>query len=325
MSEVKEEYSKEERVKPRIPHPTMKHPVTDLKYMMDGYLKTNLDEVPVFLEKAWDCVIIVSGSGKVRCGKSTLAMQVAYYEAYLLNEQKKKKGLVPKDNPVPFDTTHIAFDPDGLMKIAGKLPRNSVMVYDEGRAGLDSARAMENINKAMQDFFQECGQYGHVIVIVLPDFFKLNETIAVPRSLFLINVYTDKEYNRGYFSFFNEHKKEMLYIIGKKKFGSTSKYMAVQDNFHGKFGDFFPVNKDLYDEMKKDAIKKRRKTRLEIRWHFERDVMMYILNKEMGYTAEDIEKRMNSYPTIKITAKTIQRAWEKVEKIRKQEYLEEND
>ena len=256
------------------------NPVTDLKYRMDGYLIDNLKEVPKFLKKAWDCVIVVSGNAKVRIGKSTMAMQIAYFLAWLINEQKKKVGEVPKDNRVPFNNSNVAFDPDALMKIAEKKPKNSVIVYDEGRAGLDSARAMENINKAMQDFFQECGQYGHIIIIVLPDFFKLNETIAVPRSLFLINCYTDKNYNRGYFDFYSEHRKELLYIIGKKKWGSTSKYMSVDANFYGKFSDYFPLNKEIYDEQKKVALKSRRKTRFECRWRLERDIASWIMKKK---------------------------------------------
>ncbi len=70
--------------------------VTDLKYPLDNYLTSNLDEIPKFLKKGWDCVIIVSGNAKVRIGKSTLAMQMAYYVAWLLNEKNKKKPIRQK-------------------------------------------------------------------------------------------------------------------------------------------------------------------------------------------------------------------------------------
>jgi hypothetical protein len=302
------------------------NPVTDLRYRMDGYLIDNLNEVPKFLKKAWDCVIIVSGNAKVRIGKSTIAMQTAYYIAWLLNELNIKRGLAQKGNPVPFDNSNVVFDPEALMKVAEKKPRNSVLVYDEGRAGLDSARAMENINKAMQDFFQECGQYGHVIIIVLPDFFKLNETIAVPRSLFLINAYTDKNYNRGFFSFYSEHRKELLYIIGKKKWGSSSKYMAVDDNFHGKFCDYFPINKELYDEQKKEALKKRRKTNLEARWHVERNVAWWILKEKFDCEPKDIVNEMKKFPDIKISERSVETALTKVRKwLKREHYLEDSD
>jgi len=283
-------------------------PVTDLKYSFNGFLKDNLNEVPKFLRKAWDCVIIVSGNGKVRIGKSTIAMQIAYYIAWLLNEKRKSGGLVPENNPVPFTNANVAFDPEELMQKAEKLPKNSVIVYDEGRAGLDSARAMENINKATQDFFQECGQYGHVIIIVLPDFFKLNETIAIPRSLFLINCYTDKNYNRGFFSFYSEHRKELLYIIGKKKWGSTSKYMSVDPNFWGTFSDYFPLDKKIYDEQKKSSLKKRRKTRLEVRWHLERDLAWWILKHNYSCLPRDIVSEMKRFPDVRISEKIVDNA-----------------
>jgi hypothetical protein len=303
-----------QKVKPNVPNSNMLHPVTDLNYYMDGFLRDNLNEIPRFLKKAWDCVIIVSGNGKVRIGKSTEAIQDAYYVAWIINEQKKKSGEVPKDNPVPFNIDNVAFDPDELMKIAGKLPRNSVIVYDEGRAGLDSARAMENINKAMQDFFQECGQYGHVIFIVLPDYFKLQETIAVPRSLFLINVYADKDYNRGYFEFFNEPKKELLYIIGKKRWGTTAKYLAVNSNFRGRFTSYFPIDQESYNQKKRDALKKRRKSRLEIRWHYQRDVLLYILKTRCDYTIEDISKVLQAFPDCQMATRMVENSLTKVRK-----------
>ena len=93
-----------------VPLRNKKMLVTDIKrvnrygkevtgFLMDGYLKENLDDVPAFLNKAWDAVGIVSGHGKVRIGKSTLAMQIAYYLAWRIaggemktSRAKKKKG-----------------------------------------------------------------------------------------------------------------------------------------------------------------------------------------------------------------------------------------
>ena len=90
---------------------------------------------------------------------------------------------------------------EDLMKKAEQLPKNSVIIYDEGRSGLDSASAMTAINKTMSEFFQRCRVYHHVIIIVLPNFFKLHEDYAVARSQFLIDTYADEKFNRGYFSF----------------------------------------------------------------------------------------------------------------------------
>jgi hypothetical protein len=53
-------------------------------YFMDNYLVQNLLGVPKYLRKAKDVVCIVSGHGKVRIGKSTMASQVGTFLAWLI-------------------------------------------------------------------------------------------------------------------------------------------------------------------------------------------------------------------------------------------------
>lgn len=304
----------ENKVNPRKAREGSFKTITDLNYYMDGYLQSNLLEVKNFLKKGYDCVIIISGNGKVRLGKSTIASQVAYFIAWDILQDKIKRKLVPADTKVPFTNDNIVFDPETLMNKSSTYPRNSVFVYDEGRAGLDSARAMENINKATMDFFQECGQYGHVVLIVLPDFFKLSEMIAVPRSLFLINVYHDRNYNRGYFSFFNERQKELLYIIGKKKWGSTAKYMSVDDSFHGRFADFMPIDKTLYDQQKREALKKKQKSRTEVKWQRQRDALIWLMKQKTQMSDQKLAESVTRLSRIVISESSVKLAWNTVEK-----------
>lgn len=243
--------------------------VTDLQYYMNRHLRSNLKEIPRFLRKSYDCVIIVTGHGKVRIGKSTMAQQIGYYAAWILAGGKKK----PKKMAVPFNNSNVVFTPDQLVGLAQKLPKRSVIVYDEGRAGLDSIRAMENINKGMMDFFQECGQYEHVIIVVLPNYFRLSEDIAIPRSLFLVDVYHDSKYNRGYFKFYNEIQKEYLYVWGKKRLGTYAKYNSAYPSFSGKFTNVHPnINVELYETAKREAlIKKQRKKAVDLKIVKQRD------------------------------------------------------
>jgi hypothetical protein len=169
-------------------------------------------------------------SNDILSHNSTIAQQVAYFLAWLIAGGKMAKNELTKkwyikkqtEKEVHFNLEeNIVFSPEGLMKKASELyrkyGRNQVIIYDEGRAGLDSASAMQAINRAMQDFFQECGMYGHVIIIVLPNFFKLHEDYAVNRSLFLIDAFADRQLRRGFFNFYNETQKEWLYYMGKKK------------------------------------------------------------------------------------------------------------
>lgn len=203
---------------------------------------------------------------------SSIAQQVGLYLAWLIAGGKMKqredwmKGepnkfvvhRAPK-RIVRFDLQeNIVFSPEQLMTKAGdlykKYGKHQVIIYDEGRAGLDSAKAMSAINKAMQDFFQECGMYGHIILIVLPSFFKLHEDYATARTLFLIDVYANKEMRRGFFNFYNEQQKEYLYLQGKKMVGTIGKYKAGFNSFSGRFTKFLPFDKDEYEAEKMKAL-----------------------------------------------------------------------
>ena len=282
---------------------------------IDRWMKENLDGIPNFLNKSWDVVGIVSGHGKVRIGKSTMALQVAYYIAWILaggriiaDEDGKVTEIIQPKREVKWDLGNVVFSPDELMETAQKLPKGSVIVYDEGRAGLDSARAMESINKGMQDFFQECGVLGHVIIIVLPSFFKLHEDFAIARSLFLIDVFADKKFNRGPFCFYNETQKEWLYYLGKKKIGISAKYHSARSSFMGSFSSWMNLDRKAYDKKKTDAIKKKRQTRLQKKFKKQRDAAIYLAKKHSEYTHEDLARELSALSNSKVTAQVVKYA-----------------
>ena len=278
-------------------------------YYMSYPLAANLLGIPKYLDKAWDVVGIIGGHGKVRIGKSTIAQQVGFYIAWLLAGGKMDMVQNKGDNSPTLRVTeaptrqihfnledNIVFSPEDLMKKASKLyekyGRNQVIIYDEGRAGLDSARAMEAINKVMQDFFQECGQYGHVILIVLPNFFKLHEDYAVNRSLFLIDVFADKKLRRGYFNFYNEQQKEYLYFMGKKKVGNALKYSGCDSSFSGRFTKFLPIDKEEYEAQKAKALKKKQISRTEIKWKKRLNASIYLLKRETQWENDKIAEEI---------------------------------
>lgn len=294
-------------------------------YYMDEFLAINLMGIPPYLTKAWDVVGIISGHGKVRIGKSTMAQQTGYFLAWLLaggcmnRNESTGKWFVSKhpDKQVNFNLKdNIVFDPDGLMKKAAdlhkKYGRNQVIIYDEGRAGLDSASAMSAINKAMQDFFQECGQYGHVILVVLPNFFKLHEDYAVPRSLFLIDVYADKNLRRGFFSFYNESQKEWLYYLGKKRIGTSLKFGDTRPSFKGRFTPFLPIDKDEYDQAKADALRKKAFTRGERKWKKQRDAAIYLLYTKCELSIPEIAKHLTPLVGMRVGETMVQGALEAI-------------
>lgn len=293
-------------------------------FYMDGYLKSNLDGIPSFLNKGYDCVGVISGMGKVRIGKSTHAIQIGAYIAWLLAGGRmdvhqevidnKQKWIVDKIvNPtkeVRFKLKeNIVFSAEQMMdratKLYNKYGPNQVIVYDEGRQGLDSARAMESINKGMEDFFQECGFMGHVILIVLPNFFKLHEDYAIARSLFLVNTYANQQFQRGFFSFYNEYQKEKLFYFGKKRIGVRAKYMATDPNFWGRFTGWTPFDKKEYELLKKKAMLKKRKTRQQARWKRQRDAAIYLVKKYSDISNLTISQELSVVSGQKISPRSV--------------------
>lgn len=211
--------------------------VTDQDYYMDGYLQRNLDVLVKHIKKDWFFMILISGSGNVRVGKSVLAGQVAYYLSH-------KNGL-------KFTTNEYYMSGEEMMEKAINLPKNSAFVYDEAKGGLDSKRAMESITKNLLDFFAEAGQLNLIPIIVLPDFFDLKKEIAVTQSICLLNVYYSGEFERGYYSFFSSERKKELYFKGKY----FRSYFAAKPDFRGRFSNHYVVDEGEYRKKKFDSLK----------------------------------------------------------------------
>lgn len=287
-------------------------------FYMSSYLKQNLDGIPAYLKKEWDVVGIVSGHGLVGVGKSTIASQVAYYIAWILaggdvlvDVNGKVVRTKKPTQEVRFNLKeNVVFSAEDLQDRAKtlyeKYGKRQVILYDEGRQGLDSARAMENINKGMQDFFQECRFYSHVIIIVLPNFFKLHEDYAVARSIFLIDAFHDKKFNRGYFNFYNARQKEYLYFFGKKKIGISAKYSATNESFWGRFTKWMPFDKDEYEEAKKIALDKKRLNRNDRRIRLQRDALLYVLREHYNLSLSDLSKYLRESCNIEMTESSIE-------------------
>ena len=303
-------------------------------FYMDGYLCANLLGIPAYLKKKWDVVCIVSGHGKVRVGKSTMAFQTASFIAWLLAGGRIKMEIVKNEygktgwkvnkvkqptRPMKFSLKdNVVFSALDLKKTAvhlfETLGPNQPIIYDEAREGLEGARAMENLNKVMQDFFQECGYMGHIIILVLPNYFKLHEDYSVSRSLFLIDTYHDKRKRRGFFNFYNETDKEWLYFLGKKKIGISQKYRSARPSFFGRFTSWFPFDRKEYEDMKSEALKKRAKTKREKQYQEQRNALIYVLKRDERVTFEKMVVLIEKLVNERVNVDTIARGYDIVEK-----------
>ena len=293
-------------------------------FYMDKWLAQNLERIPAHLKKGWDVVAIVSGSGLVRVGKSTLAMQMAAYVDWCLSggkmlwdEDGRVKGIIPPNKPLRFSLENVVFSPEDLIKVTkekGARAKYNVFVLDEGREGLLGARVMESVNKRFEDYFQTCGVYNNFIVIVLPDFFKLAEQYCVNRSMFLINCF-HKNYERGYFSFFNTLQKERLYFFGKKRLGISARYGAASRNFWGRFSKWLPFNEDQYNTKKKAAIGKAKWSKFDVAQMRQRDLLNYLVYKNTNFTVSDISEKMAEVGAPEFTTGLVERSLRNAKRI----------
>jgi len=304
-------------------------------FYCDKWLAQNLERIPDHLRKGWDVVCIVSGTGLVRTGKSTIAMQMAAFVDWCLaggkmlwDDEGRVTGMIPPNKALRFGLDNVVFSPEELIKVTkekGAHTKYNVFVLDEGREGLLGARVMETVNKKFEDYFQTCGVYNNFIIIVLPDFFKLAEQYCVNRSLFLVNVF-HKNFERGYFSFFNTMQKERLYFFGKKRLGVSARYNAASRNFWGRFSKWLPFDEAKYNAKKKAAIGKAKWSKYDVAQMKQRDLLCYLLYKNTNMTIPEISKNVAMLGATEYSESVVERSLRNAKRIlENQKYVVDED
>ena len=203
------------------------------KLYMDGYLKSNLDKAKEIIRKDWDIVFIYDGyEGS---GKSVKAMQDCFYF----------------DNT--FNVDRICFDPREFTRAIKNAKPYQAVLYDEAFTGLNARAAMSIINRTLVKMLAEIRQKRLFVCIVMPTFFDLDRYVALWRSRALIHVYMGKNFQRGFFMFFNMERKKQLYVLGKKYYS----YGKPMSNFKGRFTNTYVVDEVEYRKRKRDSLMKR--------------------------------------------------------------------
>ena len=203
------------------------------KLYVDGYLKSNLDKAKEIIRKDWDIVFVYDGyEGS---GKSVKAMQDCFYF----------------DNS--FNIDRICFNPIEFTKAIKEAKPYQAVLYDEAFTGLNARAAMSIINRTLVKMLAEIRQKRLFVCIVMPTFFDLDRYVALWRSRALIHVYMGKNFQRGYFMFFNMERKKQLYVLGKKYYS----YSKPMSNFKGRFTNAYVIDETEYRKRKKDSLMKR--------------------------------------------------------------------
>lgn len=289
-------------------------------FYMDDVLKSQLDILIKNITDDWDFTIIVSGGGEVRLGKSMLAMQIGAYWSYMMWKVHKRK--------VPFDAdTNFIFNWDKLIETGNKLGNDykyCALVYDEAGESLQGSKVLTSETKTVLDYLRECGQYNFLNILVLPEFFGLPSTIAITRSIFLIDVSyrADKEgfFQRGEFKFYSRRQKKKLYLNGKRFLN----YSAAAYNFLGRFQRFYPINERKYKEKKKLALIGRESNIDKNRHRIQRDYLFHWIKELTKLSDLNISAELVKRYNLKINQLTIRLARENAEKAIHDEILVQN-
>lgn len=280
----------------------MKVNFNEKDYQLDRIFRKPLDTICYNIAGGWDFIILITGSGMTRTGKSTFAQQIAAY--------------CSKQLGTPFNNDNVVFGGKQLIEKAKLLPRKSVIIDDESREDVSGKRSMEYMNKELLDFFNECGMYNHLIILVATDFFDFSKSIAVTRSEMLFNLIRlvsdpimladDREVlelKRGHVDFFDRKAKRKFFMFGKKNFDDyeiSPRYRS----FYGHFTDAWIIDKDKYDIAKKNYIERDRSAKRN-GFHILARVFRSLMKK--GYTYNNmaalchisnawINKILNEYP-----------------------------
>lgn len=267
---------------------------------MDDNLKNQLDILAKNIINDWDFTIIITGGGEVRVGKSVLELQIMAYWTWLM---KELHGI-----EVPFTLKeNIVFCWDKLIEQGNKLAEKKhycALGYDEAGETMEGTKTQTKELKAVRDYLRECGQYNFLNILVMPEFFTLPRGIAVTRSIFLIDVYYTSNdvgmFQRGYFKFYSRRNKKMLYLKGRKELNYNAHYC----NFQGRFYPFYPVDEAEYRRLKIEALRNRESSVRDIIKEV-RNVLMYILNKEMKMTHLKISENVKRLSGITIAQTTV--------------------
>ena len=208
---------------------------------MDGYLYSNLE---ILSKRIVDDMtflgIIFSSTLEVGTGKSVCATQIG--EAW--SEIMKKHHNVD----IPFTTNNIVFTPKDLIERAFKLPRYSCILLDEW----EDQTYWSELGVSLRKFFRKCRQLNLFMLVIIPNWFQMNLSYAVSRSAFAIDVKFGKDFERGFFSFYNFNTKKELYIKGKKEHN----YRVVRPTFNGRFLDGYGVDEVEYRKAKLADLKR---------------------------------------------------------------------
>jgi len=273
-------------LKEKYPKGSLKYQKTDGRYV-DDYLYSNLEIMADTIVKDMTFLgVIYSSTLEVGTGKSVFATQIGEIWEEII---KKKHGI-----DLNYGTRNIVWRAKELIERSFEIPKYSMILLDEW----EDAHYWSELGTTLRAFFRKCRQLNLFILIIIPNFFQLNMSYAIGRSIFAIDVHFGSNFSRGYFRFYGFDSKRKLFLNGKK----FHNYKATPPDFTGQFFDGYGVDRKDYikakalDLEKWDADDKKAKSPSEIRAELIRKIYVYLKEKKQ-VTQEDMSIALGVHQT----------------------------
>lgn len=229
----------------------------ECEFYLDENLFKNLEEIKrVVTGGDWDYVCLVSGNPGV--GKSNFAISCAKFLCENFNEK------------------YICFSAQEFIDLTSTCPKNSAVILDESFASLNAKVSMSSDFIRIINHLQLIRQKNLFIFLVLPNFFDLAKGVAIYRAHHLFVVYGEKFGDRGRFAAFSRDNKRLLYINGQK----FMNYNAQKPNFRGKFVKQKVIDKEVYEKLKSEHLKKQGEIQTKkSKYQMQRDKLIKFCNE----------------------------------------------
>lgn len=242
---------------------------TEKSFYMDNRLYTESTTIirKGIQKKDKDWLVIIDG--QEGSGKSVFAMLLG-------------KVLDPDLN-----MSRICMTPQDFTKAILTAKKGQCVIFDEAFTGLSSRGALTEINRVLVSLMMEMRQKNLYVLIVMPTFFELDRYVAIHRSKGLFHVYQNSG-RRGFFTYFNEKNKKLLYLKGKKMYD----YSYPRTGYYGRFLDQYIIPEQEYRDKKKEALMKKSRSTRAMQLKSQRDTLMYIMYKTLDVSQRRISQLM---------------------------------
>jgi len=251
----------------------------EVTYFLEPWIKNRFDKkiIPDITEKDKDCVIAIDGPEGA--GKSTIGLQWCKYV-----------------DPT-FNLSRVVFTPDEFREAIYKAKKGQAIMFDEAFTGFSSRAALSGVNKTLISLMMQIRQKNLFFVIVLPTIFLLDKYISIFRTRVLVHVYENNG-RRGFFRVYSSKKKKQLIMHKDAKTYSYGIRTNKKGRFYGVFALGDKKEEDKYRKKKADALKNSEHNVMSggaVKYREQRDIMVYVLRKELKYSYKKIENLLNDY------------------------------